>query len=308
MSEPSGAANGRLGIEISAATLNAAAVDERGLVIETYSVPITDAANVVGQIADLVAGMVARHGAFAGLGIAVPGLVDRASGRVAYSANIPEHTNIDLAAEIRGATGFEVFVENDANAAAYGEYRAGAGRGSQNMFYATLGDGVGGAFIFNGEIWRGASGYAGEFGYVTINSEGMRLEEVASAASILRRTRSRFHQDSTSSLNKLGEEGIRLTDIIAAAEKEDDFAQMMLARTGSSVGVAMASVINLLNIEKIVIGGAIMEAKHVVLNAIIERAKEFAFKPAFDSTSIVEGELGSSAAAIGAAYLGSQAA
>jgi predicted NBD/HSP70 family sugar kinase len=104
----------------------------------------------------------------------------------------------------------------------------------------------------------------------------------------------------------LGEEGIRLSDIIAAAEKDDDFAQMMLARTGSYVGSAIAGVINLLNIEKIVIGGAIMEAKHVVLNAIIDRAKEFAFKPAFDSTSIVEGALGSNAAAIGAAYLSRQ--
>lgn len=308
MSEPSGAANGRLGIEISAAALNAAVVDERDSVLETYSVPITDRANVVAQIADLVAGMSARHGAFAGAGVAVPGLVDRASGRVAYSANIPEHTDIDLAREVSAAIGVTVLVENDANAAAYGEYRAGAGRGSQNMFYATLGEGVGGAFIFNGEIWRGASGYAGEFGYVTINSEGMRLEEVASAESILRRTRSRFHQDSTSSLNKLGEEGIRLTDIVAAAKREDDFAQMMLARTGSSVGVAMASVINLLNIEKIVVGGAIMEAKQIVLDAIIERAKEFAFKPAFDSTSIVEGELGSSAAAIGVAYLSRRSA
>ncbi|MBK9216744.1 MAG: ROK family protein [Chloracidobacterium sp.] len=306
MSEPSGAANGRLGIEITSTTLNAAVVGKSESVIETHSTAITDAANVVSQVVDLATGMTTRHGAFAGVGIAVPGLVDRASGRVAYSANIPEHSNIDLGREVSSAIGVDVFVENDANAAAYGEYRSGAGRGSRNLFYATLGEGVGGAFIFNGEIWRGASGYAGEFGYVTINSEGMRLEEVASAASILRRTRSRFHQDSTSSLNKLGEEGIRLGDIIAAAAKEDDFAQMMLGRTGVYVGSAIASVINLLNIEKIVIGGAIMEAKHIVLDAIIERAKEFSFAPAFDSTSIVEGELGPSAAAIGAAYLSRQ--
>jgi glucokinase len=299
-------ANSRLGIEITGTSLHAAVLDALDAVTETRSVPIAGPANVSAELAELVGSMRVQHGDFAGIGIAVPGLVDRRTGRVAYSANLPEHMNVDLADHVSAATGTPVVLENDANAAAYGEFCCGAARGSRNMFYATLGEGVGGAFIFNGEIWRGAAGYAGEFGYVTINSEGMRLEEVAAGASILRRTRSRFHQDSTSSLNKLGEEGIRLTDIIAAAEKDDDFAQMMLARTGSYVGSAIASVINLLNIEKIVIGGAIMEAKHVVLDAIIERAREFAFKPAFDSTSIVEGELGSSASAIGAAYLSRQ--
>ena len=296
-------ANSRLGIEITGASLNAAVLDSRDVVSETLSVPISDRSRIADELAALAGSMAAQHGEFAAIGVAVPGLVDRKTGRVAFSANLPEHMNVDLADKVRAAAGVPVFLENDANAAAYGEYCCGAGKGSKNMFYATLGDGVGGAFIFNGEIWRGAAGYAGEFGYVTINSEGMKLEEVASSDSILRRTRSRFHQDSTSSLNRLGEEGIRLTDIIAAAGKDDDFAQMMLGRTGSYVGSAIASVINLLNIEKIVIGGAIMEAKHVVLNAIVERAREFAFKPAFDSTSIVEGALGSNAAAIGAAYL-----
>jgi glucokinase len=301
-------ANSRLGIEITGWSLNGAVLDAQEAVVETRSVPITDPSNIAGELADLVATMRAQHGGFAGIGVAVPGLVDRSTGRVAYSANLPQHMNVDLSDQLRAATGTAVVLENDANAAAYGEFCCGAGQGSRNMFYATLGDGVGGAFIFNAEIWRGAAGYAGEFGYVTINSEGLKLEEVASAASILRRTRSRFHQDSTSSLNRLGEERIRLADIIAAAEKDDDFAQMMLARTGSYVGSAIAGVINLLNIERIVIGGPIMEAKHVVLNAIIERAREFAFKPAFDSTTIVEGELGANAAAIGAAYLCRQTA
>jgi glucokinase len=149
----------------------------------------------------------------------------------------------------------------------------------------------------------GASGFAGEFGYVSINSAGMRLEEVASSANIVRRTRSRFHQDSTSSLNKLAEESITLQDIISAAEREDDFAQMMLERTGRYVGTALAGVINLLNIEKIVVGGEITQAKHLVLDAIKDRARELSFAPAFQSTTIVEGELGENAAAIGAAFV-----
>jgi glucokinase len=131
----------------------------------------------------------------------------------------------------------------------------------------------------------------------------MRLEDVASTASIVRRTRIRFHQDSTSSLNKLDEQKIRISDIVSAAARGDDFAQLMLQRTGVYVGTAIASVINLLNIERIVVGGEIMEAAEVVLDAIIRRARELSFAPSFNSTKIVAGELHENAAAVGAALL-----
>lgn len=296
-----------VGIEISGTTLNAVVIGENDAVVTTRSVAITDAESTVSQLIKLVEDLKKEFPGFDRIGIAVPGLVDRSTGRVTFSANNPKHSDVDLVNEIRAATNLAVSIENDANAAAFGEFCLGAGRGSQNMFYATLGEGVGGAFIFGGEVWRGASGFAGEFGYVPINSEGTRLEDVASAVNIIRRTRSRFHQDSTSSLNKISEEAISLVDIISAAEKEDDFAQMMLERTGMYVGTAVASVINLLNIEKIVVGGEIMQAKQLVLDAIVERAKELSFAPSFDSTSIVEGELGANAAAIGAAFISGQA-
>ncbi len=292
----------RIGVEISDTGLNAVVIGENGEVAAARSIPIADERGTVPELITLVTEMEREFG-FQGIGIAVPGLVDRKTGRVAFSANIPRHSDVDLVNDVVAATGLSVEIENDANAAAYGEYRLGAGRGSRNMFYATLGVGVGGAFIFGGEIWRGAAGFAGEFGYVPINSEGMRLEDAASAANIIRRTRSRFSQDSTSSLNKLPEEAINLQAIINAAGNDDDFAQMMLERTGTYVGTAIASVINLLNIETIVVGGEIMQAKQVVLDAIIERARELSFEPSFNSTSIVEGELGMNAAAIGAAFI-----
>ena len=293
----------RVGIEISGTALTAVVIGENDAVVSSRSIAVTDAESMVPQLIELIEDLKKEYGGFSRVGVAVPGLVDRTSGRVAFSANIPEYAKVDLVKSVRAATGLEVVIENDANAAAVGEFCRGAGRGSRNMFYATLGEGVGGAFIFAGEIWRGAAGFAGEFGYVPINSEGMRLEDVASAANIVRRTRSRFHQDSTSSLSKLSEEEINMNEIIAAAERDDDFAQMMLERTGMYVGTAVASVINLLNIEKVVVGGEIMQAKHLVLHALVERARELSFAPSFDSTSIVEGELGTDAAAIGAAFI-----
>jgi glucokinase len=255
------------------------------------------------QLIEFVLGLKSKFGDFQRIGIAIPGLIDSKTGRVAYSADIPEHSAIDLSGEVLSATGVSSVIENDANAAAYGEFKLGAGRDSSDMFYATLGDGVGGALILDGKIWRGASGFAGEFGYIAVNSDGMRLEDVASAANIVRRTRSRFHQDSTSVLNRLDEYDIRIADIVKAAENRDDFAQMMLQRTGVYVGTAIASVINLLNIETIVVGGDVMEARDVVLDAIIRRARELSFAPSFRSTRIVSGTLGPSAAAVGAAII-----
>ena len=293
----------RIGVEICTAALRAVSIGTDGKIAVKRTMPFDDAVPKLSQLTALIGELKKDLGGFERIGIAVPGLVDRNSGRVAYSANFPEHSDIDLVKEIADATGLTASIENDANAAAYGEFILGAGRGSSNFFYATLGMGIGGAFIFGGEIWRGASGFAGEFGYVPINSEGMRLEEVASTANIIRRTRARFHQDSTSSLNKLAEEEITLEAIIAAAHADDDFAQMMLERTGVYVGTAIASVINLLNIEKIVVGGEIMAAKHLVLDAIIDRARELSFAPSFIAAKIVEGSLGEYAAAAGAALL-----
>ena len=293
----------RIGIDISVHGMIGVVIDENDHVAAVRSLPRAEAESSVAGVASLIEGLRSDLYDFDRVGIAVPGLVDRVTGRVALSANLPGHSEVDLAKEVSAATGVSVVLENDANAAAFGEFSVGAGRGSKDLFYVTLGDGVGGAIILNGKIWRGASGFAGEFGYVSINSAGMRLEEVASAANIVRRTRSRFHQDSTSSLNKMAEESITLQDIISAAEREDDFAKMMLERTGRYVGTAVASVVNLLNIEKIVVGGEITHAKHVVLDAIRDRARELSFAPAFQSTTIVEGELGENAAAVGAAFI-----
>jgi glucokinase len=292
-----------LGIEISSSAFRAVALGDDREPTGEASQGVTMLEPRLEQLTRFVEGLKSKWGSPGSVGLAVPGLVDPARQSVIYSAHIPEHADTDIANAIEGAAGVRPLIENDANAAAYGEYKTGAGRGSKSMFFVTLGEGVGGAFIFDGKIWRGAGGFAGEFGYVPINSEGTRLEEVASSANIIRRTRSRFHQDSTSVLNDLPEDAISLDDIISAAGRDDDFAEMMLKRTGSYVGSAVATVINLFNVETIVIGGEIMQARRIVLDAVVQRAHEFSFTPSFESTRIVEASLGANAAAIGAALL-----
>jgi glucokinase len=295
-----------IGVEISNSTFKAVCLDAAGNIHDSRKVTFDRSQLNLPQLADFINQLRTHFGDFDRIGIAVPGLVRQDTKKVVFSTYIPEHSEIDLLSEIESATGLKITIENDANAAAYGEYRLGAGRQSHDMFYATLGRGVGGAFIFGGKIWRGASGFAGEFGYIAVNSDGMKLEDVASSTNIVRRTRNRFHQDSTSSLNQLTEERITLGDIVREAKNNDDFAQMMLRRTGIYVGTAIAGVINLLNIEKIVVGGEIMQAEHLVLDAIIGRARELSFAPSFEKAQIVEGELGENAAAVGAALLANE--
>jgi glucokinase len=295
-----------VGVEASTSALIAVCLDANGKVADALQVSVKKGDEPISQLVEFMRQLKERFGSFERIGVAVPGLIEKGNSRVAYSAHIPEHARADLLAEIESATGLKPTIENDANAAAYGEYKLGAGRGSRDIFYATLGEGVGGAFIIDGKIWRGVSGFAGEFGFVAINSDGMRLEDVASTANIVRRTRNRFHQDSTSSLNKLEETEIRISDIVKAAEGQDDFAALMLQRTGNYVGTAIASVINLLNIEQIIVGGEIMQAGQVVLDSIIRRARELSFTPSFNSTRIAAGELGMNAAAVGAALLANE--
>lgn len=295
-----------IGIEVTASEFIAVCLGPDGTVVGSERRPVSNPIESVEEVVRFAGELKANFGPVQNIGIAVPGLIRRETSRVAYSARIPSHEGIDIPSKIESATGMKAVIENDANAAAYAEYKLGAGRGSRHMFYATFGTGVGGALIVDGRVWHGAAGFAGEFGYVAVNSDGMRLEEVASGENIVRRTKARLHQDNTSSLNRVGEQALTIDDILAAAVADDDFARLMLERTGSYVGTAVASVINLLNIETIVVGGPTMLAGNVLLNAIIRSARELSFSPSFESTLILAGELGDLAAASGAALLSAQ--
>jgi glucokinase len=185
------------------------------------------------------------------------------------------------------------------------------------MFFATIGTGIGGAIILDGKLWLGASGFAGEFGHITIDAEGIEcmcgntgcLETVASAPNIVRRTKERLYRDNTSSLSKLAiEEDFTAGDVAREAKNGDDFALLMIERTGKYIGAAVASVINLLNIERIVLGGGVMEAGELILNPIIREAGRRAFQPCFEATQIAAAALGTDAVSVGAAMLARDAA
>ncbi|HEX8708992.1 MAG TPA: ROK family protein, partial [Pyrinomonadaceae bacterium] len=135
------------------------------------------------------------------------------------------------------------------------------------------------------------------------------LETVASAPNIVRRANERLYRDNTSSLSKLAmNKDFTAADIAREAKSGDDFSLLMIERTGKYIGAAVASVINLLNIERIVLGGGVMEAGELILNPIIREAGRRAFQPCFEVTQIVAAALGADAVSVGAAMLARDAA
>lgn len=302
-----------VGVELCAGSARAALVSAEGQVVARRE-GATVADDAGGVVARLVAELrdSAPQARVAAAGVGLPGLVSPETGRVIISSDFPSAVRGDLRADLRNATGLPVTLDNDANAGAIGEYAAGAGRGSRNMFYVTIGDGIGGAIIIDGKLWRGASGFAGEFGHITIDPEGVVctcgnvgcLETVASAPNIVRRTHERLMRDSTSSLSRLGlNKNFTAADIAHEAKNGDDFAALMIERTGRYIGTAIATVINLLNPERIVMGGGVMDAGQLILEPVIREARRRSFQPNFESTQIVAATLGPDAVPIGAALL-----
>ncbi|HEX8723087.1 MAG TPA: ROK family protein [Pyrinomonadaceae bacterium] len=317
MSAPPSNQEHYVGVELCAGSARAALVTGDGVVAARREGALAGP-DLAAQVARLVAEL--RDAAPAqvrALGVGVPGLVNPQTGRVVISSDLPAVVREDLRASLAQAAGLPVALDNDANAGAMGEYAAGAGRGSRNMFYVTLGTGIGGALILGGRLWRGASGFAGEFGHITIDPEGVNcscgnvgcLETVASAPNIVRRTHERLMRDSTSSLSRLGlNKNFTAADIAHEARNGDDFAALMMARTGRYIGTGLAAVINLLNTERIVLGGGVMDAGELILKPVIDEARRRSFQPNFESTEIVAAMLGPDAVPIGAALLARDAA
>jgi glucokinase len=298
------------GIDVAPKSMRAVAVTSDGQVVarqEASYEPQTFTSEVAKAVAKLrEAGDIQR------VGVGIPGLVNRETDRVLVSTGLPNFVRDELHEELMSATGLRFELENDANAAAYGEYKVGAGRDARDIFYLHIGNTVGGAIIINGQLWTGSSGCAGEVGHTMIDPEGYQcecgnigcLETVASAPNIARRARERLDRDSTSSLTRLAmKENFTAADLALEATNGDDFSIMMIERTGKYIGTAVSGIINLLSPERIVLGGAVMQAGEFILKPIVKEARKRSFQPCFECTKIVGAELGSDAVAIGAALL-----
>jgi len=298
------------GIDVTHASLRGVVVSESGEVASRREVP-HQSDDLMSELVKMVS-VLGETGEISCVGVALPGLVDRETDQVLLSTGLPSAVRAGFHAELMKTTGVRFELENDANAAAYGEYKAGAGRNARDLFYIHIGEAVGGALVIDGKLWTGASGCAGEIGHTTINTEGIQcvcgnvgcLETVASGLNIVRRARERLDRDSTSSLSRLAvTDDFTVADLVREANNGDDFSMMMIERTGKYIGTAVASIINLLSLERIILGGTVMEAGELILRSVIKEAQKRSFHPCFESTRIMTSELGADAVSIGAALL-----
>jgi len=245
------------------------------------------------------------------VGIGVPSLVSRKTSGISVSATLPYLNGADLKAELEPLLKLPVWLENDAKASAYGEMQVGAAVGAKNFIYIAIGSRVGAAVVIDGKIFQGVSGYAGELGHMAVDPEGKKcscgatgcLERYVSAPSIAQRVEERISLNPSSALQIITDRPVTAQDVSAAALVGDKMAGVIIAEVGRYLGMAIANLINLLNLELVVLGGGVIEAGDVILRPTIEEVKRRALSPACQDCRIIPGSLGTSAGIIGAALL-----
>lgn len=304
-----------VGIDLGGTFIKGGLVGASGEILEELQIP-TEAdggpAHVLDRMALLVRNLMETGGSsIRAVGIGVPGQVIIDKGLLVEAPNLPCWENVYVAEEMEMRLHIPAILDNDANVAALGEYSYGAGRGSRNMLMVTLGTGVGGGLILNGEVYRGASGGAGEFGHMIIARDGALcgcgrrgcVEAYVGTGGILRILQEHLQADEPSVLIDFDPKTITPKDISKAAEKGDAIARSVLKEAGEWLGVGIGSVANLLNIDRAVIGGGVAAAGAFILDPAAAMTKRTALKVSGGDLSVVPAQLGNAAGLAGAARL-----
>ena len=226
--------------------------------------------------------------ALLGVGVSAPGPVDFERGILYQPPNLPGWDAVPLATILRDRLGLPAFLENDANAAALGESRYGAGQGARHMLYLTISTGIGGGLVLDGRLYRGADGSAGELGHMTVDENGPPhscgqrgcLEVMASGTAIARMAREAVQAGRSEVLAKLATsvEELSAVEVDKAADAGDPAALAILARASHYLGVGFANYLNIFNPEVIVIGGGVSRIGRQLLDPAIALAKQRAFR------------------------------
>ncbi|GKS80916.1 glucokinase [Ligilactobacillus pabuli] len=253
---------------------------------------------------------------FIGIGMGTPGTVDLEAGTVVGAYNLNWKTVQNIKDEIQAGTGIKFAVDNDANVAALGERWKGAGNNSDEVVFVTLGTGVGGGVISNGELLHG-QGAAGEIGHINVQPNGYLctcgghgcLETYTSATGVVRIARDLAEEFAGESQLKTaldnGEE-ISSKDVFDLAKKDDVLALKVVDEVCYYLGYACANLAAITNPEFIVIGGGVSAAGEILLSKVEENFNKFAFPTVRTSTHLKLAELGNDAGLYGAASLALQ--
>lgn len=308
-----------IGVDLGGTNIKAGATSKEGTILHDINIPshaeispqavVTQVASAVTTIKDEF-----RQDQLLGIGIGSPGMVDLDGGTVKYPPNFANWTVFRLGEEVAKAVGGYIRVENDANAAAVGELKFGAGRGLKNFVMVTLGTGVGGGFVIDGEVFRGEDGGAGEIGHTTIDYNGPQcncgnrgcVEAYVGQKYLSQRVMEQLKSHPESIINQLADgnrEKLEPKMISEAANKGDKFAIQIWDETGTYIGVAIASALNLFNLSTVIIGGGVSKAGRPLFDSIERTVKSRVLSPLRPKVKILQAQLRNSAGILGAAAL-----
>ena len=248
--------------------------------------------------------------AILGVGLGAPGPLDRTRGIVIVAPNLGWR-DFPLRDRVTAATGLRATLDNDANCATLGEWWVGAAKGGRNVIGITIGTGIGGGLILNGELYHGASDVAGEIGHATIDSTGRRckcgnygcLEAYASGPAIAERAREALAGGEPSLLPSLagGDLAAITAQLVYQASKQGDgVAREVVRETARLIGAGVANLLNIFNPDVVVLAGGVTQAGNDLFDPLRAEVKRRAFRPAVEACRIVPGSLGAAAGVVGA--------
>ena len=248
-------------------------------------------------------------------GVAAAGAIDVREGAVVHSPHLAAMSNTPLAAMLSRQLGLPVVIGNDANLAALGEQRFGAGKGVSDLLFLTISTGIGGGIIIGGKLFTGSAGYAGEVGHVTVDAHGPfgasstpgAWESLCSGTALARIATERIAAGERSSmsgaLRDVNQEGLTARDVFAAQRSGDALAQSVVADAVVYLGAGLTSLVNLLNPGKIIIGGGLSNEWDAYVAPAVALMREQSFAGVGELTPVVPPALGAEAGALGAVSL-----
>lgn len=314
-------ANYVIGADLGGTNVRAAVVDRAGKIVgegRTDSKAMEGLEATIVQIVQAIRMAVAdasiRIGDVAGVGMGVPGTHRSEEGIVVWSPNFKDWNDVQLLAPIVEQIGVPAFMGNDANVAALGEYAFGAGRGAKVMVMFTLGTGIGSGLVINGRNYVGVTETAPEMGHHIILADGPRcscgrygcVESLCRRDAMIDRAARKAHLGRHTSLLEKSDHDLRYVTpamIAEAASEGDPIAIETLEETGYYLGIAVANAINILNPDKVVIGGGIAQAGDLLFGPIRRSVEVNALYAPLQACQLLPAELGDDAGVLGGAAM-----
>lgn len=307
-----------IGVDVGGTKVLGGVVDESGTVVKTArrDTPREGGAALTQAIADVAKELMAEF-TIDSVGVSAAGFVSSDRKTMLATPNIAGWNGVDLDYQLTSLIGLPVVIENDANAAAWGEARFGAGRGKRHMLMLTVGTGIGGGIVVNGELYRGAFGTAAEIGHIRVVPEGHLcgcgargcFEQYGSGNALMRHAREAIAASPDIARNLLSRgdgtlEGLTGKAITDAARDGDAVALAAFNTTAQWLGAGIASLAVVLDPECVVIGGGVIDAGEILLKPTreaLERSMPFAGKHPYPE--IIGAQLGNEAGLVGVADL-----